>query len=233
MAKSRKRERPEETLTRITKKFEQFLVRNLKIIILSLGAAILVAAAYFSIDYFLEKKETAAESAFSKVYLSYSTTSSDTSLSEQEVEEKLMSVADEYREVIEQYPKSSAASRSAYYIGNIMYRFEKYEEALLSYQQGALIKPKGYSALLSLQGEASCHEQMGEYEKAENSYNRIIDLYTDSFLIPMVRFSLAQIYEKQARYEDARNEYDRIVTDYSWSSWAGLAEKKILVLSNS
>ena len=47
-----------------------------------------------------------------------------------------------------------------------------------------------------------------------------------------MRFSLGQIYEKQNMYDDARDQYNSIVTDYSWSSWADLAEKKILLLKN-
>ena len=49
---------------------------------------------------------------------------------------------------------------------------------------------------------------------------------------PGTTLDLGQIYEKQNMYDDARNQYNRIVSDYSWSSWADLAEKKILLLKN-
>jgi hypothetical protein len=48
----------------------------------------------------------------------------------------------------------------------------------------------------------------------------------------MVRFSLGQIYEEQELYDEAKEQYDTIVTDYSWSSWSNLAEKKLLLLKN-
>jgi len=48
----------------------------------------------------------------------------------------------------------------------------------------------------------------------------------------MVRFSLGQIYEEQELFDEAKEQYNTIVTDYSWSSWANLAEKKILLLKN-
>jgi len=233
MAKSRKHEHPEDMLTRITRKTEQFIVKYLKTILLSVGAAVIIVAAYFIVQYGLAIKEKSAESLFSKVYLVYSSIESDFSLGEEELKDKLISLNEDFKIVMEQYPKSAASSRSAYYIGNILFRYGEFEEALTYYGKGALIKPNNYSALLCIQGEASCYEQLGEYEKAEERYKRIISKHSDSFLVPMVRFSLAQIYEKQEKYEEARKQYNQIVSDYGWSSWAGLAEKKILVLKSS
>jgi tetratricopeptide (TPR) repeat protein len=233
MAKQKKGERPEDILTKVTKKVENFLLKNLKIILISLGTAVVLAAAFFTTQYMNNRKERVAESAFSKVYLAFDRVRSDESLDEVQIQESLTKLVEDFKVVLDQYPQSAAASRSAYYIGNILYRYEKYEEALQFYKQGGQIKPKGYSALLSAQGEASCYEQLGDYEKAEERYNDIIAKYADSFLVPMVRFSLGQIYEKQDNFEMAREQYDLIVSEYSWSSWASIAEKKILLLKNS
>ena len=232
MAKSRKQEHREDTLTKITKKIEQFIVNNLKIILILVVAGVVLGGGYLLTDHLLERTEKRAESAFSKIYLLYSNTNADSSLDEEQMKDKLMTLNEDFKLVLEQYPKTAAASRSAYYIGNTLYRYEEYEEALEYYKKGAEIRQKGYSAPLCVQGEASCYEQLEEYQNAQESYNKIITKYGDSFLIPMVRFSLGQIYEKQNMYDDARNQYNRIVSDYSWSSWADLAEKKILLLKN-
>jgi tetratricopeptide (TPR) repeat protein len=230
---AKKREHTDDVITKIGRKIEGFIVKHLKIILISIGAAIILVAAYFGVEYFFTRQDKEAESMFSKVYLLYSRINGDSSIREDQMRDELMPLSEDFKLVIDTYPKSSAASRSAYYLGNILYRYGEYEEALSYYEKGAQIKSRGYSALLCVQGQATCYEQLEEYDKAEEQYNRIIEKYDDSFLIPMVRFSLGQIYEKQGKYEEARGQYDVIVTKYSWSSWADLAEKKMLVLQES
>ena len=229
----KKHEHKDDILTKMGKKIEGFIVTYRRAILLYLSAVVVIAAAYFSVQYISSRQEREAESMFSKVYLVYNRINSDSSLNEDQMRDELMSLREDFNLVIDTYQKSSAASRSAYYLGNILYRFGEYEEALSVYEKGSQIKPKGYSALLCLQGQAVCYEQLEEYDKAEEQYNRIIEKYHESFLVPMVRFSLGQIYEKQGKYGEAREQYDVIVTEYSWSSWADLAEKKMLVLQES
>ena len=232
MAKSRKQEYKEDTFSKITKKAEQFISKNLKTILLVVLALIILGGAYFTVNHVLIKREQEAESVFSKIYLAYSDAHADSSLEDEQLRDILMALNENFRVVLEQYPKSSAASRSAYYMGNTLYRYREYEEALDSYVKGANIKQKSYSALLCVQGEASCFEQLEDYQNAQDRYNHIIEKYSDSFLVPMVKFSLGQIYEEQELFDEAKEQYNSIVADYSWSSWANLAEKKILLLKN-
>ena len=232
MAKSKKQEHKEDIFTKITKRTEQFIRKNLKIILLAVLTLIVAGGAYFAVDHVLMKREQEAESVFSKIYLSYSDANADTSLEDDQLRKRLMALNEDFSRVLELYPKSSAASRSAYYIGNTLFRYGDYENALEQYAMGANINQKSYSALLCVQGEASCYEQMKDYQNAQDRYNFIIEKYSDSFLVPMVMFSLGQIYEEQELYDDANEQYNSIVTDYSWSSWSNLAEKKILLLKN-
>jgi|GEM_PF-1535008 len=232
MAKSRKQEHKEDAFIKIMKKTEQFISKNLKTILLAVLALIILGGAFFTVNHVLAKREQEAEGIFSKIYLAYSDANADSSLDDEQLRDKLMGLNEDFNVVLEQYPKSSAASRSAYYMGNTLYRYGEYEDALEIYIKGANIKQKSYSALLCVQGEASCFEQLEDYQNAQNRYNFIIEKYSDSFLVPMVRFSLGQIYEEQELFDEAKEQYNTIVTDYSWSSWANLAEKKILLLKN-
>jgi tetratricopeptide (TPR) repeat protein len=232
MAKSRKQEHREDVLTKVAKKTEQFMRKYLKTILLSVLVVIVLTAGYFTVDHLRNRNEEEAEGMFSKVYLAYSDVISDQGIDDEQLKESLLTLNEDFNEVMVQYPKSSAASRSAYYIGNTLFRYEDYEAALENYGKGAQIKPQSYSALLCVQGEASCFEQLGDYESARDRYRHILEKYGDSFLVPMVMFSLGQLYEEQEQYDRAREQYDSIVTDHGWSSWAGLAEKKMLLLKN-
>ena len=81
-------------------------------------------------------------------------------------------------------------------------------------------------------GEASCYEQLEEYEKAEKVYRGIIDQFDDSYIVPLIKYNLGQLYEKQDNFEMANREYSQIVTDYEWSSWKELAEKRLLLIKS-
>jgi tetratricopeptide (TPR) repeat protein len=201
----KKHEPKEDLLTKITKRTEQFIVRYLKIIVFSVGAVFVIFAAYFTINLTLTRKATIAENAFGKVYLVYNRILNDTSLDSENREKQLINISEDFKFVLDEYP----------------------------YGKGSLIMKNNYSALLSLQGEASCFEQLEDYEEAEEVYKSIIEMYGDSFIIPTVRFNLGQLYEKQNKFDAAREEYNLIVSDYSWSSWSQLAQKRILLLKNT
>ncbi|UCB44983.1 MAG: hypothetical protein JSV25_12295 [Spirochaetota bacterium] len=241
----------EDVLTKITKKMEKFISKYLRVIIISVTVIIVGLATYFSLDYIFKNQEAKANSAFGKVYLVYEDINNNEDIEEEELNEKLLGLNDEFKAVMDEYPKSSAASKSSFFIGNTFYRVKRYNEAIEYYKKGynnelksrrsesrelRFLKlkslSKSYIALLSLQGEASCYEQLEDYEKAEKLYREIIDHFDESFIIPLIKYNLGQLYEKQDNFEMANREYSQIVTDYEWSSWKDLAEKRLLLIKN-
>lgn len=230
---SKKKPSSDDFLTQITKRVEAFIMKYLKIILASILVAIVVLATYFSVSYLLSSHEKSANSAFGKVYLLYSTfinTEKDVVLDISD--EKLSDIIEDFEKVIETYPKSRAASKSAYFLGNIFYKAALYEKAAEYYSKGYTIDKKSYVSMLCLQGEAGSYEQMGEYEKAIERYLVILNGFEDSYVVPTVLFTLGQLYEKQSKLEKAKEQYVRITTNYQWSSWKEYAEKKIAYLEN-
>lgn len=51
-------------------------------------------------------------------------------------------------------------------------------------------------------------------------------------MVPLAKFNLGQLYEKQDKYALAEQEYTEIVTQYDWSSWKELAEKRLLIIKS-
>ena len=247
MAKAAKHHEEIDTLTKITRKLERFISQHLKVVIIAIAVIIIGLGAYFSLDYIFKIHEAKANSAFGKVYLVYEDIINSEDLEDKELNEKLLGLNDEFRVILEEYPKSSAASKSAYFIGNTLYRTKRYNDAIEYYKKGysRVVRTRGlnsirvkfsgaksYIAILCLNGAASCYEQLGEYEKAEKVYREIIEHFDDSFIIPLVKYNLGQLYEKQDNFEMAKREYTQIVTDYEWSSWKELAEKRLLLIKS-
>ncbi len=232
MAKSVKHPYHEDFLTKIIKKLEHFFSGYLKIIITTISAIVILTAAYFTVDYVLSKREDRANVAFGKVYLRYMEIVDKQDIEEDELNEKLISLNEDFKLILEEHPRSKSALKSAYFIGNNLYRIRNYKEALQYFKKGYTGNSKSYLAILCFLGEASSYEQLEEYKKAEQIYKKIIETYSDDFIIPHIKFNLGQIYEKQDKLEKAEEEYSQIVSKYQWSSWKELAEKRLLLIKN-
>lgn len=232
MAKDRGQHHHEDLFSKITKKIEFFIVKNLKVIVISISSIIVILTAYFTIDYIIFKNEEKANKAFGRVYLVYRSILNDEEIEEEELINKLININKDFEVVIKDYPNSKASMKSAYYIGNTMYKSGRYEEAIEYYIKGHSGNSKYYVSLLSLLNEASSYEQLGQYENAVQVYEKILNIHDDKFIIPLVLFNLGQIHEKQDKLKKSNNEYSIIVSDYQWSSWKDFAEKKLLLLKN-
>jgi tetratricopeptide (TPR) repeat protein len=247
MAKATKHHEVEDTITKITKKLEKFISQYLKVIIIAIAVIVIGLAAYFSLDYIFKIKGEKANSAFGKIYLAYEDIINNKDIQGKDLNEKLLGLNEEFKVVLEEYPGTSAASKSAYFMGDTLYKVKRYDDALKYFQKGysrgiapngfhlsglKFSKTKSYIEIQCLKGEASCYEQLEEYEKAEKVYMEIIDRYDGSYIIPLVKYNLGQLYEKQDKFELAEKEYTQIVTNYGWSSWKDLAEKRLLLIKN-
>lgn len=219
-----------DLLSRITYRVEQFLSRYLKIILFSVAGIIVVAGAYLSVHAVTTARRREAEQAFGKVYIAYRQVLDQ---EEENQQEKLLDLVDSFQVVIDEHPGSVAASKAAYFAGNIHYEAEHYQEALEYYRLGTDTGDNNYSVMLCMQGEATCYEQLEEYERAAETYRALIEKFPHAFLVPKVHYDLGQIYEKLDRLDEAEDEYERITSEFSWSRWSELAEKKLLYLKST
>ncbi|MBN2323069.1 MAG: tetratricopeptide repeat protein [Spirochaetes bacterium] len=240
MAKAVKQHETADFFTRLTAFLEKFITEHLKTILIIIGVIAVGLGAYFTVDYLKERSESRAYSAFGKIYLDYKEIGGDEPGAESAHEgdvpveggavARKIELIDDFKKIIDAYPKSNAASESAYIIGNILYEAVRYDEALEYFKKSRELSPKSLVAVISLKGEAACYEQKEDFEAAEGAYKRILEEYKNSFLVPLARFNLGQLYERQDKFKLAEQEYTMIVTNYEWSAWKKLAEKRLLVI---
>ncbi len=222
----------EDIFIKITRKIEHFIIKYIKIIAISLSSVALLLALYFTTDFMIRKKEQKAQGAFDKVYLIYREIAEESNDTDEEKNKELIEVVDEFKSVMNDHQRSKAAAKSAFYTGKILYDRGEYMEAADYFERGSSIKSKHYISLLCLQRLASTYQQLNEYEKAIEVYNRIENQFSDDYIVPTVIYNRGQLYEKTNRFEKARDEYTRIITDFPWSSWKELAEKRQLLIKN-
>jgi tetratricopeptide (TPR) repeat protein len=222
----------EDFFTKLTKKIEHFIQKHLKIIVVSISSAVVILAVYFTLDFVFSKYEKKAYSAFGKVYLVYNGLQDNQNIEEDELKKKLIELNEDFKIVLNDYPRSKAAIKSAYFIGNSLYENGNYEEAIEYFQMGYSIKSRYLTSILCLQGEASCYEQLGDYGKAIEIYEAIIKDFNDQYIVPTILYNLGQVHEKKNEPEKANERYSQIISDYQWSGWRNFAEKRVLLLKN-
>ena len=224
-----------DIFSKITKQIELFIVKYLKIIVITVSVVVVGLALYFSFEKINSKKLEKSDNAFGKVYLVYKdiTSEKEEETEEGETAEKLIELNEDFKIVINDYPNTKAAMKSAYFIGNSLFNTGKYEEAIEYYKKGYSNKGKKYYiSLLCLINEASSYEQLENYEKAEQTYKKILDEFSDEFITPFTLYNLGQIHEKQNKLQNASEQYSTIVSEYDWSTWKQFAEKKLLLIKN-
>ena len=235
MSKVRGKTEHIDIFSKISKHIELFIIKYLKVIVISVSVVVVALALYFSIERVYLKKEEKADNTFGKVYLVYKgiINEKEEETGEGEIAEKLMELNEDFKIVLNDYPNSKAAMKSAYFIGNSLFNSGKYEEAIAFYKKGYSKKGrKYYISLLCLINEASSYEQLENYEKAEQVYKKILSEFSEDFIIPFTLYNLGQIHEKQNKLQNATEQYSAIVSEYDWSSWKQFAEKKLLLIKN-
>jgi TolA-binding protein len=230
MAKERDQQHQQDIMTRITRAIERFIEKYLKMIVISVSSVVVILAVYFSVDYSFKKGEQEANVDFGKAYLVYRNTVLDQNLKDEDRAKKLLAVGEDFKVVIEKYPNSQSAARSAYYVGNTLYTNGDYENAIEFYEKGAAGRRKSYITFLCLMGEASCQEQLKNYDKAAKIYEEVLVSYRDRYIVPTALFNLGQVLERVNKLDKAKDEYAKIVESYGWSSWKDFAEKRLLLL---
>ena len=224
-----------DIFTKITRQIENFIVKYLKVILITISVFVVALAIYFLIEHIYSKREEYADKSFGKVYLVYKNVKSESGdkITEEEKTKKLSDLTNDFKIVINDYPNSIAAMKSAYFIGNILFDSGKYKEALEYYKKGYSKKGKtNYISMLCLLNEATCYEQLEDYDKAAQVYERILSDFSDEYIVPYALYNLGQIQEKQNKFQSASDKYSKIVSGYDWSSWKQFAEKKLLLIKN-
>lgn len=225
------REHAQDFFTIVGRTIEHFLIHNLKWIIIGVSVVVVGFAAYFTVDHFISKKEEAANDVFGKVYLSYTELiDKKDQMADQKFTQDLSELNKKFKQVLEKYPETRAGIRSAYFLGSNLYTIDRFEEAAKYFNKGYRANTRFHLALRCLEAEANCYEQLGNVQKAMEIYQKIEKEYPDSYIIPFVEFNLAQLYEHNNKPSEAKQNYHSITSNYEWSSWSELSEKRLLLL---
>lgn len=124
---------------------------------------------------------------------------------------------DDFKQVIQQFPRSLAAGNAQLMLADALRSEKKYDEALSTLREFANQFPDHPLAAAGALSVATILEEQGKTELAMEDYQQISVKYAASFAAPMALMSQANILTAQGKIDDARRIYETITSQFSES----------------
>ena len=148
----------------------------------------------------------------------------------EETQENLVKAGELYRQILEQYPRTSSARRSLFFLGNAKMEQNDLKGAIENYQEfidqypddeillGIVYQRLGYAHLLD-----------GNQDQAYAAFTKVLDL-PGSVNKDQVLYEFAKLEEANENTQEALNNYKRLVDDYPNSPFFNEASLRVKIL---
>lgn len=186
--------------------------------------AVLVVAGVFWFDYQTGQKALFLDQEATRHYL---TRPAD---KPEQADKNLKEAIALYRQVVEQYPRTSSAPIALYHLGNALAQVNDLDAAIESYKRFVVLYGSNTSLLgLVQQRLAYAYLLKGDRDQAAKAFSAVLEmpgaLNKDNAL-----FELGKLEESQSRPEGALAHYQDLIKNYSNSPFAGEAAVRVKVL---
>ncbi len=111
-----------------------------------------------------------------------------------------------------------------FYLGNCLYSLGEYKEASEILQDFDRKYENDYFAPWAKMKLAASYEQIKDYEKAINSYKKILEKHPQSSICPQALLGVARCQGLQGEWSEAQKSYEEILSRYPLSEEKGIAE---------
>ena len=223
----RKKLREPDEFMSITERAYKFIANYLKPIIIG-GIIVLVLVLSMILSQRLEKKkEVDANQKFDFAVQLYQQASSPY---QEGPPIEYKNVLEKLDEVITKFPRTSSAKLSLLYKGNIYLRLAEFEKAIKEFQTflQKVGNEKLYS-LLALEGIGYAYEGAKDYDKALQTYQKILEM-GESFQLANAYFDMGRCYEKLGKNEEALKNYKMFLKVSEKSLLANAVLRKVSLL---
>jgi predicted negative regulator of RcsB-dependent stress response len=130
-------------------------------------------------------------------------------------------------EIINDYPRTKAASDSRVTVGHLYYQKKDFPRAVSAYQT-ALTKgsfPQAFKTLI-LENLAYALEQKGDLQEAAKTFSEIAQ-GKEIFLKEDVLLSLARVYQRMGKSQETKSTYQTFLTSFPKSIYAPMVKERL------
>ncbi len=219
----KKLKEPDEFIT-LTERTYFFIAHHFKPIVIGGIIILILILSVFFIQRWGKKNEENAYKMFNlavETYQMVSTPYREGSLQEYK------GVLEKFNEVNTKFSKTKFGKLSNLYKGNIHLRLGEFEEAINAYEDFLQKTGKeNFYRSLAMEGLGYSYEGKGEYEKAANAFQKVIDL-GENFQFGSAYFGMGRCYEKLGKNKEAVENYKLFLKVSQKSQMANMILRKI------
>jgi len=235
---SRKKiKKPDEFVTFSDRAFK-YISQNKNVAFAVISGIIIALLAFSMINYSLKTRRAKAEALLAEAFSILNTPLAGQLSQEQALQsaksfassqERNKQAISKLNEVVQKFGRNQAGMEARYHLGETYFVDGNYQASLSAYEdflkQLKSAKPAAqfleYSAYL---GIAKDHYQLGNYEKANENFQKVIDQKEGSSYKPEAMLGLARSLIKLKKYDDAREKLEALIQTYPGSIYEQLAK---------
>ncbi len=184
--------------------------------------ALLVIGAISSIQYFVDRSERAAFTAFDKAVAKYATVSN-----QKNAAEALFDVREDFTAILREHSGRKAGKLAQLFFANICFKGGDIDASIPLYETAVQdFKDIQEMQSLALNGLAYAFENKGEGVKAIGTYQEILSqdgaLGKDEAL-----FNLGRLYAESGNTKASTESYEKLISDHPGSIYMEIAKDKV------
>jgi tetratricopeptide (TPR) repeat protein len=149
-----------------------------------------------------------AQEAFGKALIAYEAGSTGTN------GENLYKAVEAFKAVVDNNKGAPQAIYSAYILGNVFYRQQRFDEAITWFNAALSKNPhSGFVGAGALEGLADCYEAKGNLDEALSHLKKALDDQRLKYRAPEIEWKIALINKNLRKFEDAKGMCRKLASD--------------------
>ncbi|MFV0471253.1 MAG: tetratricopeptide repeat protein [Paludibacteraceae bacterium] len=208
-----------ESVGQALSKSEQFIEKNQKQIIITLGAVLVVVLGVIAFNHFYLKPRV--ETAANEIYKAQTYFAVDSFKVALEGDGSADMIG--FKEIAADYGMTPSGKLAKAYTGICYFKLGKYQEAIKYLTQYEGKDEYFKTSIIGLTGDA--YAQMGDADKAVDHYKKAVGMKND--LAPVYLKKAGILYETKGKSSEALKMFQQIKNDYPTSTQAGDIDKYI------
>jgi tetratricopeptide (TPR) repeat protein len=174
---------------------------NLKQLAIGGGVVVAAIAVVMVVSYMMNKKRSAAQDVYGKAMIALQKNNTDEAVGF-------------FTDITDKFGSTPHAGYSAFMLGGIYYKQNKYDDAIKWFEIAAAKKKNtAFVPGGALEELAACYEAKGDLTQAQDYLKKALANPESAFRYPSIRWKLALLAVESKKVDDARSYCQNIIAD--------------------
>jgi len=211
-----------------TEKFEQFLIKNRKPLLIGVSVVLLGLIIFGIASTVQERRITEYTERVEQAQDLFEDYRQADDEQKAEISSELQN---ELYDILDRMDGAYPGLRALHILGELAYQEDRYDDAKEYFLRITNDFPHTHLAPVSLMNAAVISEQLEDYEGAISYYQQVAERYSNEYHgAPRALLNIGRLYEELDDTSAALQAYEQLTAEYQNTEWANLAQTRIIQL---